>query len=86
MNSGEQDEVAARVLAVDDDPDMCDYLETALSRHGFEVVACGRPARAPASSPYRVAPRARRGAAGGVAGFSGSEPGIEQGIDSVPRR
>ncbi|MCA8920993.1 MAG: sigma-54-dependent Fis family transcriptional regulator [Planctomycetes bacterium] len=25
---------------------MCDYLETALSRHGFEVVACGRPARA----------------------------------------
>ncbi|MEZ6183930.1 MAG: sigma-54 dependent transcriptional regulator [Planctomycetota bacterium] len=33
---------SARVLAVDDDADMCDYLETALARFGFDVVSCTR--------------------------------------------
>ena len=33
----ERERAVGRVLVVDDDADMCDYLATALPLHGFEV-------------------------------------------------
>ena len=42
MSSEQTGDAGGRVLAVDDDQDMCEYLELALTRRGFEVETCTR--------------------------------------------